>query len=276
MSDVTRSRLARMLRGELSEGERQSLETRFLEDDAFFHELAREEEELLEAWEEGDLDAPTSRAVEHLVQTSTRIQTLVDMTHSFDDTAETSRPRDEDSHSGPLRNVLAYRPLPRILWGVAVALAVALAVVLLLQYRMVRLLDQRMDDLGQGPTSSANGREEPAAGVVSPGASPVLVLDAASTDRQLTVRFDRTSGLTADIRLERTLLPGSYFLELEESSEGRIASRIDLSLERSVFPGNPLRVVIPGASLAAGDYRLRLFEGPQHTIAAWSLQLVEK
>jgi hypothetical protein len=265
-----------MLRGDLSEEERQNLETRFLEDDAFFQELAREEEELLEAWEEGDLDAPTSRAVEHLVQTSTRIQTLVDMTHSFDDMADTLRPRQEDSHSGPLRSVLAYRPLPRILWALGVALGVALAVVLLLQYRMVRLLDQRMDDLGPGSTPSADGREQAPPAVVSPGSSPVVVLDAASTDRQLTAPFDRTSGLTVDIRLERTLLPGSYFLELEESSEGRIANRVDLSLERSVFPGNPLRVVIPGASLVAGDYRLRLFEGSQQTIAAWSLQLVEE
>jgi hypothetical protein len=276
MSDPTQSRLARMLRGELPEEERQSLEARFLEDDAFFQELAREEEELLEAWEQGDLDGPTSQAVEHLVHTSTRVQTLVDMTHSLDDTVGRMRPREEDSHSGPLRSVLADGRLPRILWGVAVALALALAAVLLLQYRMVRLLDQRMDDLGEGSTPSIDGGGESPAGAVSPGSSPVLVLDAASADRQLTVRFSRTSGLTVDIRLERTLLPGSYFLELEEISEGRIANRVDLSLERSVFPGNPLQVVLPGASLAAGGYRLRLFEGSQQTIATWSLQLVEE
>lgn len=265
MSDVTRSRVARMLRGEISEEERRRLEARFLEDDALFHELAREEEELLEAWEEGGLDAPTSRAVEGLVQTSTRVGTLIDLTHSFDEATDELRPHAAGPPAGPLGSVLAYRPLPWILWGVAAGLALALAVVLVLQYRAMGLLDSRISGMERAPGAGEH---------LTASASRLLRLDAANADRELRARFDRAAGLTVEIRLERTLLPGGYSLELEESAEGRIANRLDLSLERSLFPGDPLRVVIPGAALAAGAYRLSLFEGPERVIAAWSLQLV--
>lgn len=274
MSDVTRSRLARMLRGEISEEDRRALEARFLEDDELFEELAREEEALLEAWEEGALDAQTSQAVDGLVRTSTRIGTLVDLSHSVDDTADLLRPREAAPPEGPLQSVLTYRPLPWILWGLATLLALALAVVLLLQYRMVRLLDERIGGMERAAGADLAGPAPD--GAQRPSWTPLLRLDAANAGRELAVRFDRVAGLTVEIRLDRTLLPGDYLLQLEESAGERVVHRLDLSLERSLFPDDPLRVVIPGAALAAGGYRLSLSEGPQSPIAAWSLQLVEE
>lgn len=274
MSDVTRSRLARMLRGEIPEEERQGLEARFLEDDALFQELAREEEELLEAWEDGELDARTSEAVDSLLRTSTRVQTLVDMTRSFEETDADPSPA-ADPRPRSLQRVLAKRSLPWIAWGLVAILALALATVLFLQYRIVRLLDEQVDGMRTGPgaVQGLDGNPRPP---VAPEASPVLALDASSTGRQLSARFDQASGLSLEIRLDRSLLPATYSLVLERISDGRTAHRTDLSLERTLFAGQPLQVTLPAAALEPGSYRLSLHEEPSGEIAAWTLQLAAR
>jgi hypothetical protein len=262
-----------MLRGELSEEERQTLEERFLEDDALFHELSREEEELLEAWEEGGLDSDTAHAVDSLVQTSTRVQTLVDVTLSLEET-DVVRAAEGRPPAGPLQVVLAKRSLPWILWGVALGLGLVLAVVLFLQYRMVRLLNQLVSGMDAAASMSVS---DPGSGP-APDTPPVGPLRLGATAvGEVEAPFDRTAGLTVEIVLERTLLPGSYFLELGKGDDERLANRIDLVLERSLFPGSPLRVVLPGPVLEPGSYRLSLFEqaAPDRPIVAWALQLVE-
>lgn len=270
------SRLARMLRGELPEEDRCDLEARFLEDDAVFHELSREEEELLEAWEDGELDDRTADAVDGLLQTSTRVQTLVDMTLSLDETDPVFAAASAGAvERTGIQAVLAHRSLPWIAWGLVAILALALTIVLAMQVRIVRLLDQQLEG-ARWEEGVSISRRSAGSDMGAPAETPSVGLGPENRHGAVRATFDRTAGLDVRITLERTLLPGAYALELEHEGDDRGVRRVEVSLERTLFPGNPLSLHLPAGILEPGTDDLTLLEEGADPIASWVVQLVAR